>query len=53
MAEGLKLKLRKFWGLIPTLAEVAEENLVGGLFCPPIMNRVKIDLEQMNIIIYH
>ena len=25
----LKLKVRKFWGLIPTFAEVTEENLVG------------------------
>ena len=28
--EGSKLKGRKFWGLIPTFAEVTEENLVGG-----------------------
>ena len=25
----LKLKVRKFWGLIPTFAEVTEETLVG------------------------
>ena len=30
VAEGSKLKGRKFWGLIPTFAEVTEENLVGG-----------------------
>ena len=26
----VKTKGRKFWGLIPTFAEVTEENLVGG-----------------------
>ena len=44
MAKGLKLKVRKIWGLIPTFAEVKEENLVGGggfLPPPPILNRVK------------
>ena len=34
VAKGLKLKV-KFWGLIPTFAEVTEENLVGGAFLPP------------------
>ena len=28
----LKLKVRKFWGLILTLVELKEEKLVGGLF---------------------
>ena len=43
MAKGLKLKVRKFWGLIPAFAEVTEENLVGGPFCPPhILNGVKV-----------
>ena len=46
VAKGLKLKVEKFWGLIPTFAEVTEENLVGvgGLFAPLpflILNRVK------------
>ena len=36
VAKGLKLKVRKFWGLTPTFAEVTEENLVGvGAFYPP------------------
>ena len=35
VAKRLKLKVRKFWGLIPTFAEVTEEKLVGGLFGPP------------------
>ena len=32
MAKGLKIKVRKFLGQIPTFAEVTEENLVGGTF---------------------
>ena len=38
VAKGLKLKVRKFWGLIPMFAEVTGEKLVrgggGGAFCP-------------------
>ena len=30
-----KLKVTKYWGLIPTFVEVTEEKLVGGLFWPP------------------
>ena len=42
VVKRLKLKVRKFWGLILTFAEVTEEKLVGGLFAPPpIFNRVK------------
>ena len=33
VAKGLKLKVRKFWGLIPTFVEVTGEKLVGG-FAP-------------------
>ena len=41
MEKGLKLKVRKFWWLIPTFGEVTGEKLVGGPFCPaPILNRV-------------
>ena len=49
VAKGLKLKVRKFWGLIPTLVEVIEEKLIEGAFFPspppstpplPIRNRV-------------
>ena len=32
VAKGLKLKVRKFWGLTPTFVEVRREKLVGGLF---------------------
>ena len=35
VAKGLKLKVRKFLGLISTFAEVAAEKLVVGSFCPP------------------
>ena len=35
VAKGLKLKVRKFWGLIPTIVEVTGEKLVGSLFGPP------------------
>ena len=36
----VKIKVRKFWGLIPTFAEVTGEKLVGGLFA--ILNRVNV-----------
>ena len=36
----LKLKVRKFWGLIRTFLEVTGEKLVGGKKPPPILNRV-------------
>ena len=32
--KGLKLKVRKFWGLLPTFVEITGEKLVGGLFAP-------------------
>ena len=35
LSKGLKLKVRKFWGLIPTFVEVTGEKLVGGAFLPP------------------
>ena len=44
LAKGLKLKVRRFWGLIPTFVEVAGEKLVEGVLlppAPPILNRVK------------
>ena len=30
LSKGLKLKVRKFWGLITTFVEVTGEKLVGG-----------------------
>ena len=39
VANELKLKVRKFWGLIFTFVEVTWEKLVGGIL--PILNRVK------------
>ena len=32
VAKGLKVRLRKSWGLIPTFVEVTWEKLVGGKF---------------------
>ena len=40
-AKRLKLKDRKFFGLTPTFAEFTVENLIGGIFLLPILNRVK------------
>ena len=41
MVKRLELKVRKFWGLIPTFVEVTGEKLVvGGGGLPPILNRV-------------
>ena len=36
VAEELKLKVRKFWGLVTTFVDVTGEKLVGvgGLFAP-------------------
>ena len=34
VAKGLKLRVRKFWGLIATFVEVTEEKLIGGAFPP-------------------
>ena len=43
VAKGLKLKVRKFWEIIPTFVEVTGKKLEGGLFAPsPVLNRVKI-----------
>ena len=42
LSKGLKLKVKKFWGLILTFVEVIGGKLVGGLSTPPpILNRVK------------
>ena len=35
VAKGLKLKIRKFLGLVPAFVEVTGEKLAGGLFAPP------------------
>ena len=35
VAKGLKLKVWKFWALVPTFLEVTGEKLVGGLFAFP------------------
>ena len=40
-AKELKLKVRKFWGLIPAFEEVTGENWYGWTFYIPILNTVK------------
>ena len=41
VARGLKLKVRKFWRLIPTFVEVVGEKMAGSFSSPtPILNRV-------------
>ena len=50
LSKGLKLKVRKFLGLISTFVEVTGEKLVGGFFGPPpILNRVNNDLHNINV----
>ena len=44
--KGLKLKVRKIWGLIPTLVEVT------GFFGHPILNRVKIGSYNFMIVLF-
>ena len=44
VAKGFKLKVRKFYRLIPTFVEVTGENLVGSLFSL-ILNRIKVELQ--------
>ena len=42
VAKRFKLKVKKFWGLIPKFVEITGEKLVEGvLFGSPILNKVK------------
>ena len=51
VAKGLKLKVKKCWGLIPTFVEVTGEKLVGGfLRHSPIQNRVNLKLKAQKYI---
>ena len=51
VAKESKLKVRKFWGLIPTFVEITGEKLAGGtLFAPsptPHMNRVNAEINEV------
>ena len=50
VVKGLKLKARKFWGLIPTFVEVTGEKLVGGLFAPapsPFLPKTKTNCKKL------
>ena len=48
VVKELKLKVRKFWGPIPTFAEVTEGKLVGWAF-PPILIRAKINFKFYDV----
>ena len=41
VAKGLKLKIRKCWGLIPKFVEVTGEKLVAGTFCSLPLFRIE------------
>ena len=41
VTKGLKLKARKFWGLIPMSVEVTGEKLSGGFFAPLHLPNIK------------
>ena len=43
VTKGFKLKVRKFYRLIPTFKEVTGEKQVGSLFSL-ILNRIKVEL---------
>ena len=43
VAKGFKLKVRKFYRLIPTFVEVTGEKQFGSLFSL-ILNRIKVEL---------
>ena len=51
VAKESKLKVRKFWGLIPTFVEITGEKLAGGtLFAPsptPHRNRVNAEINEV------
>ena len=48
VAKKLKLKVRKFPGLIPTFVEVTVEKLIRGLFASlHILNCVKFDIKTI------
>ena len=52
VTKRLKLKVRKFLGLIPTFVKVSGEKLVKGAFClphPPILNRVNTAFRELQI----
>ena len=48
VTKGFKLIVRKLWGLIRKFVEVTEEKLVaGGGFLPPILNRFKAKISEV------
>ena len=51
VVKGLTLKVRKFWGKVPTFAEVTGKKVVGrGLFARlPILNRVRDNVQRKTL----
>ena len=49
LSKGSKLKVRKFWRLIPTFVEVTEEKLLEGIFAP--QSRIWLNLRLKSYII--
>ena len=47
VAKELKVKVRKFWGLIPTFVEDTGEKLARGDLPSPILNRIKLNVEVL------
>ena len=48
VAKGLKLKVKKFWGLTPPFAEVTGEKLVGkGLFASPPLSSNELHVPEV------
>ena len=49
LSKELKLKVRKFWGLILTFVEVTGEKLVGGTFLPIYGSNVVVMLHEADL----
>ena len=45
LRKGLKLKVRKIWGLVPIFVEVTDKKNCRGPFCPP--SWIGLTLKQM------
>ena len=50
MAKGLKLKVRKFWRLIPTFVEVTGEKLLREIFLTPPLIGLKVGTHEFCVI---
>ena len=52
VAKRMKLKVKKFYGLVPTFVEVTEEKLVGGgaFLLPPSWIGLRLPLSHVQLI---